>query len=139
MTDEDRHRLVGRLVSELATHVQELKRARLEAAKLAPHLRILADCFDKDRPETQMDHLDGSRFTFRSSSERKKLRSMLPGQTVLRDGVNRPEVTIPSGATLNDLAVRIRVAEDSAESVLESLRNENIDVRGICVALANCE
>ncbi len=124
MTENDVALRVGRLMCDLAECIQELNHARSEAHDLVSNLRILADCFDRDIQAVSIRELHGdTRFTVRDKRQPEH-------------GTRRAVRFIPSGNRLMEIALRIQRAKDQAEDLLNQLRNENIDVRGICKALA---
>lgn len=140
MTENDVAR-IGRLMSDLAECIQELNRARSEAHSLAPSLRILADCFDRDIQDVSMKELHSdTQFTVRDNrpSEKRPRGHGRPVSEMLihADGTRGSLRSIPDGAQLVEIAQRIQTSKEQAEDLLDQLRNENIDVRGICKALA---
>ncbi|MCY4521387.1 MAG: hypothetical protein OXC13_11485 [Caldilineaceae bacterium] len=132
---------IGALMADLAACIQELNRARSEAHDLAPDLRLLADCFDRDNQDVNMVELLGETdFTVhdkRPSEKRERGRGKPVSQTRINpDGSRGPIRSIPDGSRLVEIAQRIQQAKVKAEDILDKLRNEHIDVRGICKALA---
>ena len=130
---------IGQLTSALAACIDELQQARRDADKLAPELRILADCFDSRVTDVTMTDLKNKGgFTFRASKERREQHgrrsSNLPVQQN-DDGTREPLAAIPDGTNLVGVATRIQNAKQEAECILGKLRKEGIDLRAICAAL----
>lgn len=137
MSENDTALRVGQLTTELAARILDLKRARSDANRLAPDLRVLADCFDSRIQGVSMTDLDESGFTFRATKDRKEIhaRRSLTTKRIVGDGNTEPVAAIPDGTALVDLARRIRDAKQEAERLLSELRDEGVDLRGICEAL----
>ena len=140
MTEGERHALIGKLVSELVGCVQDLNRARDHANDLAPTLRSLADCFDKQTPEARIASMrDSESFTPQAPRERRtewKLRGV--GKRIDDTGEEVIDVPFPSEADLAATAQSIRDSLSRAEELMGKLKNEHVDIRAICAALTDC-
>ena len=134
MSEEEKIHKVGSLVNDLAGTIQDLKRARNEAHKWTPHLRIIADCLDKSVDNAQIGELINGGFAF-SGDARKYDLSSVRKVKIKDDPKWKRQITVPSDDSIVKVIREMDRLTDHAKSLLEELKIEHINLCDICATL----
>ena len=129
MSREEQNERIGPLVLDLSETIRKFRKAQSDAHKLTPDLRVIADCFDKSIDNMWVDQVFPEGFTVdRKNTKHSPL-----------SGPREEKVPIPSGDEITGLIIRMDELSGKVKSLLEDIKNEGIDLCGICeTALEIC-